>query len=159
MYQKRELPTSRDLVKEFLKDFPTSPLWPEASLLAGYVELADCEFDESQKWYDKLVEKLQPIVIEMDRVRKDPDLRRRLFATVIERFREIKAGTKPGTETAVTPYEQIVALLRLDPKFLRLNEAVKGANELANGAPRIVRQWQNLATQVKEQNVGKVSGE
>ena len=46
MYQKRELPTSRDLVHEFLKTFPTSPLWPEASLLAGYVELADCKFDD-----------------------------------------------------------------------------------------------------------------
>ena len=33
MYQKRELPTSRDLVKEFLKDVPVeSPLWPEAEL-------------------------------------------------------------------------------------------------------------------------------
>ena len=32
-----------------------SPLWPEASLLAGYVELADCKFDDSQKWYDGLV--------------------------------------------------------------------------------------------------------
>ena len=62
MYQKRELATSRDLVKEFLKEFPSSPLWPEASLLAGYVELADCKFDESQKWYDKLVARLQPIV-------------------------------------------------------------------------------------------------
>ena len=35
-------------------------------LLAGYVELADCEFDASQTWYDKLVAKLQPIVIEID---------------------------------------------------------------------------------------------
>ncbi len=35
MYQKRELDTSRDLVKEFLKTFPSSPLWPEASLLSG----------------------------------------------------------------------------------------------------------------------------
>ena len=46
MYQKRELATSRDLVKEFLTEFPSSPLWPEASLLAGYVELADCKFDD-----------------------------------------------------------------------------------------------------------------
>jgi hypothetical protein len=38
--QRRELATSRDLVKEFLATFPSSPLWPEASLLAGYVELA-----------------------------------------------------------------------------------------------------------------------
>jgi TolA-binding protein len=164
MYQKRELPTSRDLVKEFLKEFPSSPLWPEASLLAGYVELADCEFDESQKWYDRLVEKLQPIVIEMDRIRKDPDQRKHLFAKVLTRFREVKQtgaleGAKPGTEKAVTPYEDTVALLRLDPKFLRLNDAVVGANELANSAAQVVRQWQNLASQVRETKVGKVSGQ
>ncbi len=163
MYQKRELPTSRDLVKEFLKEFPTSPLWPEASLLAGYVELADCEFDQSQKWYDKLVAKLQPIVVEMDRIKKDPDQRRRLFQKVLTRFREVKAtgeveGLKPGTEAAATPFDDVVALLRLDPKFLRLNDAVTGANELANSAPQVVRQWQNLASQVRETKVSKVSG-
>jgi TolA-binding protein len=162
MYQKRELPTSRDLVKEFLKEFPSSPLWPEASLLAGYVELADCEFTTSQKWYDELVAKLQPIVIEMDRVRKDPDQRRALFATAITRFKEVKQtgeveGLKPGTEKPLTAYDNVVALLRLDPRFLRLNDAVRGVNELANSAPQVVRQWQNLAAQVSETKVGKVS--
>ena len=68
MYQKRELATARDLVHEFLRTFPSSPLWPEASLLAGYIELADCKFDDSQKWYDELVARLQPIVDEIDRV-------------------------------------------------------------------------------------------
>src|SRR6185503_15635075 len=163
MYQKRELPTSRDLVKEFLKEFPTSPLWPEASLLAGYIELADCQFDPSQKWYDSLVDKLQPVVIEMDRVRKDPDARRRLFQKALSRYREIKqtgelAGAKPGTGKAETPAEQILALVRLDPKYLRLNDAVVGAKQLANSAPQVVRQWQNLAQQVKETRVGAVSG-
>jgi TolA-binding protein len=162
MYQKRELDTARDLTAEFLKNFPTSPLWPEASLLAGYIELADCEFDESQKWYDNLVAKLQPIVIEMDRVRKDPDARRRLFAKALTRYREVKAtgevaGVKPGTEKAVTAYDQIVALLRLDPKFLRLNDAVTGSGELADSAPQVTRQWQNLAAQVKETKVAAVS--
>jgi tetratricopeptide (TPR) repeat protein len=163
MYQKRELATARDLTKEFLQTFPTSPLWPEASLLAGYVELADCEFDSSQKWYDKLVEKLQPIVIEMDRVRRDPVQRRHLFDTAVTRFREVKqtgelAGVKPGTEKALTPYDNILALVRLDPKFLRLNDAVNGAAELANSAGSVVRQWQNLAQQVKSTRVGAVSG-
>ena len=162
MYQKRELPTARDLTKEFLQAFPTSPLWPEASLLAGYVELADCKFDDSQRWYDKLVLKLQPIVFEIDRIRKDPDQRRRLFARALTRFREIKqtgevAGTKPGTQQAATPFDEAVALLRLDPKFLRLNDAVTGANELADSAPVVVRQWQNLANQVGENKVAKIS--
>jgi TolA-binding protein len=163
MYQKRELATARDLVKEFLQAFPTSPLWPEASLLAGYVELADCEFDASQKWYDRLVEKLQPIVIEMDRLRRDPDARRLLFEKALTRYREVKAtgelaGVKPGSAKADTVMDQIQALVRLDPKFLRLNDAVTGANELANSASQVTRQWQNLARQVKETRVGAVSG-
>src|SRR5690606_29408274 len=163
MYQKRELATARDLVKEFLTEFPTSPLWPEASLLAGYVELADCEFDASQTWHDTLVAKLQPIVVEMDKVRRDPDARRRLFAKAITRYREVKqtgelAGKKPGSAQADTPMDHILALVRLDPAFLRLNDAVTGANELANSAPQVVRLWQNLARQVKETKVGAVSG-
>src|SRR5262249_42481854 len=105
MYQKRELATSRDLVHEFLRTFPTSPLWPEASLLAGYVELADCKFDDSQKWYDLLVDRLQPVVDEMEKAKKDPDLRKQLFAKALSRYREIKStgqvdGKKVGTEKA-----------------------------------------------------------
>jgi len=160
MYQKRELPTSRDLVKEFLKEFPSSPLWPEASLLAGYVELADCKFDESQKWYDTLVARLQPIVNEIDKVRKDPELRKQLFAKAITRYRETKdSGKKAGTEVAATPIDQVLALLRLDPKFIRLNDAVAGMHELANGAPVVTRSWQNLALQLDEAKAARISKE
>jgi outer membrane protein assembly factor BamD (BamD/ComL family) len=164
MYQKRELATSRDLVHDFLKDFPTSPLWPEASLLAGYVELADCKFTESQDWYDKLVARLQPVVDEIDKVRKDPEQRRALFAKVVTRFHEIKqtgevAGGKPGTEVAKAAIDDVEALLRLDPKFLRLNDAVTGAAELANSAPQVVHQWQSFGAQVAETRVGKVATE
>jgi TolA-binding protein len=162
MYQKRELPTSRDLVKEFLKEFPSSPLWPEASLLAGYVELADCKFTESQQWYDDLVLKLQPIVDTMDKVRKDKDLRNLLFNEAIKRYREVKQtgsldGKKVGSEKPQTAIDEVLALLRLDPKFLRLNDAVHGVHELANTAPNVVRLWQNLGAQVSEKKVGAVS--
>lgn len=164
MYQKRELATSRDLVKEFLKEFPSSPLWPEASLLAGYVELADCKFTDSQQWYDSLVAKLQPIVDTIDKVRKDPDLRKQLFANAITRYREVKqtgelAGKKAGTVAATAPIGEVLALLRLDPKFIRLNEAITGMHELANSAPAGVRQWQNLGAQVSEKKVAAVSTE
>lgn len=164
MYQKRELATSRDLVKEFLKEFPSSPLWPEASLLAGYVELADCKFDASQNWYDTLVAKLQPIVDQIDKARKDPALRQQLFAQAIARYREVKqtgevAGAKPGKTTAKTPLDEVLALLRLDPKFVRLNDAIVGMNELANNAPAVVRTWQTLGTNVGEKRVGAVSAE
>jgi TolA-binding protein len=164
MYQKRELATSRDLVKEFLKEFPSSPLWPEASLLAGYVELADCKFTQSQQWYDALTAKLQPIVDVMDKARKDPDLRKQLFATALGRYREVRqsgelAGKKVGTAPAVGPMDQVLALLRLDPKFIRLNDAITGMHELANSAPAAVRQWQNLGNQVSEKKVAAVSTE
>jgi TolA-binding protein len=164
MYQKRELATSRDLVKEFLKEFPSSPLWPEASLLAGYVELADCKFTDSQQWYDSLVAKLQPVVDTIDKVRKDPDLRKQLFANAITRYREVKqtgelAGKKAGTVAARAPLDEVLALLRLDPKFIRLNDAITGMHELANSAPAGVRQWQNLGAQVSEKKVAAVSTE
>ena len=160
MYQKRELATSRDLVKEFLKTFPTSPLWPEASLLAGYVELADCKFDDSQQWYDKLVARLQPIVDEIDKVRKDPELRRQLFAKAITRFHEVKSTgeivgkTKP---IALAPPDEVLALLRLDPTFTRLNDAITGMDELARGAPNVTRAWQSLGAQVTEKHVATVA--
>jgi TolA-binding protein len=162
MYQKRELPTARDLVAEFLTAFPSSPLWPEASLLAGYVELADCKFDASQTWYDALTAKLQPIVNEIDRVRKDPELRKQLFATAITRFHETKdAGdvVKSAKAAPSTPMDQLVALLRLDPKFLRLSDAMTGMHEQAVTAPTIVREWQRLAREVNEKKVGTVSTE
>src|SRR3954466_9836662 len=121
MYQKRELATARDLVHEFLTTFPSSPLWPEASLLAGYVELADCKFDDSQKWYDQLTAKLQPIVDEIDRARKDPELRKQLFASALGRFHEVKDTgdvAKATVKTApATPMQEMLALLRLDPRF------------------------------------------
>jgi len=162
MYQKRELATARDLVQEFLNTFPSSPLWPEASLLAGYVELADCKFDASQKWYDGLTAKLQPIVDEIDKVRKDPELRKQLFATAVTRFHEVKQtgeldGKKAGKAPARTAMDELVALLRLDPRFLRLSDALIGMHEQAITAPAVVREWQHLAHEVNEHKVGAIS--
>lgn len=162
MYQKRELLTARDLVHEFLREYPSSPLWPEASLLAGYVELADCKFDDSQKWYDALVTRLAPVVNEIDKVRNDPQLRKQLFAMAISRWRDKKttgqsADGKPNPTAAKTPLDDVLALLRLDPKFLRLHEAVAGAEELAASAPIATRQWQNLASQVAETKVQTIA--
>jgi TolA-binding protein len=162
MYQKRELPTARDLVKEFLKEFPTSPLWPEASLLAGYVELADCKFTESQQWYDNLVAKLQPVVDQIEKARNDPELRKQLFATAVTRYKEVRKtgevnGKKVGTAESKGPVDDVLALLRLDPKFIRLNDAINGMTELSNAAPIAVRQWQNLGNQLNEKKVVAIS--
>jgi hypothetical protein len=164
MYQKRELPTSRDLVRELLTDFPTSPLWPEAGLLAGYTDLADCKFDESQVWYDQLLLKLQPVVDEMDRIRKDPHLRQDLFKKALSRWREVRDtgkidGKVVGTARAETRFDDVVALLRVDPDFVRLNDAVVGLDRAVGEAPAVVRAWKGLARQVAETRVGKTSGE
>ena len=155
MYQKRELATSRDLVHEFINTFPSSPLWPEASLLAGYVELADCKFDDSQKWYDTLLVKLQPIVNEIDRARKDPEERKQLVEKSIARYHENRDNA--AKDKPATTFDEMAALMRLDPKFLRLDDAVSGSKELGDSAGQTVRLWQNLATQVSEAHVAKVS--
>ena len=162
MYQKRELGTARDLVAEMLREFPTAPMWPEASLLAGYVELADCKFDDSQAWYDKLVAKLDPIVAEIDRVRKDPAARRRLVTSALTRWREQKklgtvSGAKEGSRAARDVDEEIVALLRLDPAFVRLADAVTGAQRLTGEAARTAQLWQGLTRQVQATKVGKIT--
>ncbi len=162
MYQKRELPTARDRVAELLREFPSSPLWPEASLLAGYIELADCKFTDSQTWYDQLVAKLEPIVRTIDQARKDPDLRKQLFATALTRYREVKrtgeaVGKPAGAHAPATPVDAVLALLRLDPKFIRLSDAITGVQALAGEASSTARLWQGLATQVRTQRVGAVS--
>ena len=164
MYQKRELPTSRDLVRELLEDFPTSPMWPEAGLLAGYTDLADCKFDEAKAWYDRLVLKLQPIVNEIVGIQKDPNRRGDLFARALSRWREVHdtgkiEGKVVGTARADTATDEVLALLRVDPEFVRLNDAVVGIDRAVGEAPGVVRQWKNLARQVGETRVGKISTE
>ena len=161
MYQKRELATARDLVAEFLKTFPSSPEWPEASLLAGYVELADCKFDDAQAWYDRLTRKLQPIVDELDRIRKDPGRRHRLFERALVRWRAQRAGEKDvGPKAAAGDVDtQVLALLRLDPAFVRLHEAVAGMTRVTGEAPGVVRTWTGLARRIGRKRVGAITTE
>jgi hypothetical protein len=163
MYQKRELPTARDLVAEFLGEFPSSPLWPEANLLAGYVELADCRFDDAQKWYDDVVARLEPVVGEMDRIRQDPSARARLFDRALIRWRDERGegsvdGQVAAAERPADVNAQALGLLRLDPDYIRLHDAIAGMRRAAAEAPGLVRQWSGLARQVRATGVGAVSG-
>ncbi len=159
MYQKRELATSRDLTAELDRTFPNSPVWPEAGLLAGYVELADCKFDASRKHYDTLIAELTPVVAELDRIRKDPDARGELFRRALDRWRSEADGMRidQGAKKDVTA--RVLGLLRLDPAFLRLHDAVTGMRRATGEAPGIARVWTGLARQSRGQKVGAVSGE
>jgi tetratricopeptide (TPR) repeat protein len=159
MYQKRELSTARDLTAELDKNFPNSPVWPEAGLLAGYVELADCKFDDSRKHYDKLIAELTPVVAELDRIRKDPDARGELFRRAMERWRSESEGVRPDSGAKNDVTARVLGLLRLDPAFLRLHDAVTGMRRSAGEAPGIVRMWSSLAKQTRGQKVGAISGE
>lgn len=163
MYQKRELPTARDLVAEFLGEFPSSPLWPEANLLAGYVELADCRFDDAQAWYDDVATRLTPVVGELDRIRQDPGARARLFDRALTRWRDERGGGRVDGQVAAAarPVDvgaQALGLLRLDPGYVRLHDAIAGMRRAAAEAPAVVRQWSGLARQVRGDAVGAVSG-
>jgi len=161
MYQKRELATARDLVAEFLDTFPSSPMWPEANLLAGYVELADCRFDEAQAWYDGVVKRLDPVVAELDRVRHDPDARSSLFDRALVRWRG-ERDTDHGTLATRRPTDvtdQALGLLRLDPEYVRLHDAISGMRRAAGAAPGLVRTWSGLARRVRADRVGTISVE
>ena len=160
MYQKRELGTARDLTSELLVEFPDSPLNPEARLLAGYVELADCEFDAAQKRYDRLVAELGPVVAEMDRIRKDPGLRSHLFDRALARWRAEKAAPDERVKMRLdTPADRVLALLRLDPEFVRLHDAVSGIRRAAGEAPHVVGAWRRLTARMGGRKVAAVAEE
>ncbi|MBL4637402.1 MAG: hypothetical protein JKY56_26335 [Kofleriaceae bacterium] len=149
MYQKRELATSRILVKDFLSQFPNSPLVPEGRLLAGYIELADCKFDDAQKQYDKLVKDLSPIIDEIEAIRQSPDKRSRLFDRALKRWRAEKAIPDEAlVESLTTKADRVLALLRFDDKFVQAHEAVSGLRMAAGNAPHVSATWQNLSTRI-----------
>ncbi|HVV88631.1 MAG TPA: hypothetical protein VHE35_36555, partial [Kofleriaceae bacterium] len=162
MYQKRELATARDLLVELARTFPDNPQWPEAGLLAGYVELADCKFDDARKDYEALIAQLEPVVAELDRLRKDPDARGELFRRAVEKFQaQADTGAIPGARDGGAPdaTERVLDLLRLDPAFLRLHEAATGMQRAAGEAPGVVAAWTDLTKRLETEQVGAVTGE
>jgi len=157
MYQKRELATARDLVGEFLKNYEDSPLVPEAMLLAGYVELADCKFVKAQEYFDRLVTQVEPVVAEVDRTLKSANARRKLFDKALDRRRQQRAaGGKRVAAPAKTPAQRALAYLQIDPGFARLEEAVAGMVSATGDAPHARRTWSNLLRRVGGQKVTSV---
>jgi len=164
MYQKRELATARDLLVELGRTFPDHPQWPEAGLLAGYVELADCKFDDARKHYEALIEELTPVVAELDRLRQDPDARGELFRRAVARYRaDARSGRAPGVRpadgAAVDVTDRVLALLRLDPAFLRLHDAASGMRRAAGEAPGVVAAWTALSARLETEQVGAVTAD
>jgi TolA-binding protein len=154
MYQKRELPASRELLKDFISQFPSSHLVPEARLLAGYVDLADCEFIDAQKHYDDLVKDLGPIVKHIDTLRKSPEKRSRLFDKALKRWREERAEPDEQVESKlVTNSDKVLALLRFDEKFVRVHEAVAGLRRASGNAPHVTRSWKALSKRFSQVKV------
>lgn len=160
MYQKRELATARDLLVELARTFPDHPQWPEAGLLAGYVELADCKFDDARAHYEALIAALTPVVAELDRLRHDPAARGALFGRAIARWQALAAT---GTVAAAAPPDdvtgRVLGLLRLDPAFLRLHDAASGMQRAAGEAPGVVAAWAALTGRLDQEHVGAITGE
>ncbi|HUH03703.1 MAG TPA: hypothetical protein VML75_17030 [Kofleriaceae bacterium] len=160
MYQKRELATARDLTTEFLTTFRSSHLVPETELLRGFVDLADCEFDAAQQHYDRLVAQLGPVVAEMDRIRKSPAQRRELFERAIDLRRAERADPhRRAGFRAKDRTDQVLALLRVDPAFVRIHQSIAGLRRASGDAPHVVRAWSGLARNMKKTAVGVVKAE
>jgi tetratricopeptide (TPR) repeat protein len=143
MYQKRELRTARDLVKELLTSFPTAPQVPEALLLAGYIELADCRFPEARARFDALSKELRPLVAVVERLRGSPADRQALLGRALARAgRRGPAAQLPPLTSA--PEDRVLAMLRLDPRLLRLSDTVSGLRTEAALAPGAIAAWRDL---------------
>jgi TolA-binding protein len=159
MYQKREVGTARDLVAEMRASFPHVPLAPEAGLLAGYIELADCKFDQAQRHYDRLVAELTPVVAELAAIRRSPARRSALFDRALARWRADKDDPSRRNPPSATPADKVLALLRLDPEYVRLHDAVSGLRRAAGDAPHVVGEWRRLAARMRGTKVAAVAGE
>jgi hypothetical protein len=61
MYQKRELATARELVRDFIRSYPHLQRTPEALLLAGYIELADCKLPAAKADFDRVEAEVVPL--------------------------------------------------------------------------------------------------
>jgi TolA-binding protein len=146
MYQKRELRTARVLVEELEKTFPTSPLLPEAGLLAGYIELADCRFEAARKRFDAVVADVKPLLGVVVEAQGAGSIRRELLTKALERQpRQWKRGAQidPAPLTK-TPQDRVLAMLRLDPRLVRLNDAAAGLAAENATAGHTARSWRAL---------------
>ncbi len=149
MYQKAELRTARDLMKDFLKSFPTSPLVPEATLLSGYIELADCKFDEARKHFEALAKDMGPLLVVAEFAQGSPSMRRTLMTRALERVgpRGPIAAARPLT---TDPEDRVLAMLRLDPGLVRLNDTLAGLRREASLSSYAVTAWRELLLRVAQ---------
>ena len=156
MYQKRELRTARDLDDAFLKQFPTSPLVPEAMLLGGYIELADCKFAEARKKFDALSADVRPLVDAIEKARASVELRKQILSRALDRASRRGPNANP-TPLTNNPDDRVLAMLRLDPPLVRLNDAVAGLGKEAEVAPHAIDVWRDLGYRIAT-GKGQVAG-
>lgn len=147
MYQKRELKTARELDAAFLKQFPTSPLAPEGLLLAGFIELADCKFTEARQKFDQLSADIRPLVDEIEKARASVELRKQILSRALARAGKRGPNANPQPLTNA-PEDRVLAMLRLDPPLIRLNDAVVGLDKEAEVAPHVIDQWRDLSYRI-----------
>jgi TolA-binding protein len=156
MYQKRELRTARELTRELLEEFPSAPQAPEGMLLAGYIELADCKFVEANQKFDALSKDLRPLVDTITRARAAAPERQKLLARALSRAQSARAARGPAAAApplSSSPEDRVLAMLRLDPRLLRLHDASVGLRREAAVAPSVVETWRDLSTRVPDENV------
>jgi hypothetical protein len=120
---------------------------PEATLLAGYIELADCKFEAARKHFDALAADVRPLVDAILKLRASGPARQAILSRALER------AARRGP-SAVTPAlannadDRVLAMLRLDPAIVRLSEALAGLKREAQVAPHAIDEWRDLLYRV-----------
>jgi tetratricopeptide (TPR) repeat protein len=147
MYQKRELTTARQLVKEFLDKFPTAPLRTEGLLLAAYIALADCRFDEADRRFEELAADVRPLLQMVETAQASLSTRQLLLVRALERV--TPRGPAAGAPAlSKSPEDRVLVMLRLDPRLVRLNDAVAGLKREAVLSAYAIDAWRQLLTRL-----------
>jgi hypothetical protein len=144
--ERKEYDLGARLVDELVRQFPDSPRAAEAPLLRATLQVKSCRFADAERGFDAFLRTHEPLLAVIDHALATPAARRRIG----ERLLDLKADGDDAVR-------QIAALLRVDPRFYRLQALARGLRDEAVDAAHVEAAWRALASRVAGTAVQPVS--
>ena len=146
MYARGEDETARDLLDELVKQFPNSPIMPDASLLRAHADLRSCAFDDAQTGFDSVVATFEPLRDQADEMLRDPKRARAFLDKILEREATGEIGFTAKAKGTLE--DRLLGFVRIDPRFTRLHEVIRGLTQEVADADRVAAEWQELSARL-----------
>ncbi len=146
MYARGEDETARDLLDELVKQYPNSPILPDASLLRAHADLRSCAFDDAQKGFDGVVATFEPLRDQADEMLRDPKRARAFLDKILEREATGEIGFTAKAKGTLE--DRLLGFVRIDPRFTRLHEVIRGLTQEVADADRVAAEWQELSARL-----------